>query len=62
MWPPAWAAVLSGVVPVGVVTVLLALLLAVSEEQLATVKTLATASSGTRKRFMKSGKEWGVLA
>ncbi|GAB3637806.1 hypothetical protein GCM10027422_33960 [Hymenobacter arcticus] len=49
---------LSGAVPVGVVTVLVALLLDESEEQLATVKTLAAASSGTRKRVMKTGKGW----
>ena len=60
MWPPAWAAVLSGAVPVGVVTVLVALLLEESEEQLATVKTLAAASSETRKRFMKTGMGWEI--
>ena len=60
MWPPACAAVLSGMVPVGVVTVLVALLLDESEEQLATVKTLAAASSETRKWFMKTDMRWEI--
>ena len=61
MWPPACPAVLSGAVPVGVATVLVALL-DESEEQLTTVKTLAAASSGTRKRFMKTGNGWEIQA
>ena len=56
MWPLAWSAVPSAGPAVGVVTVLVALLDAESDEQLATVSKLATASSETGKRNIN----WGL--
>ena len=53
MWPLAWSAVPAAGPSVGVVTVLVALLDAASDEQLATVNRLATASRETGKRNIK---------
>ena len=56
MCPLAWPAVVSAAALVGVVTVLGALLLAESEEQLAAVKALAPASRKTKMRFIEKKK------
>lgn len=56
MWPLAWSAVPTAGPSVGVVTVLVALLDAESDEQPATVNRLATASRETGKRNIKGSE------
>ena len=58
MWPPAWPAVLSAGVLGGVLMAVLTVV-AESEEQLATLKTLAAASTKRGIRVIKQNKIGG---